>query len=131
MGVINEFTVALKSYLGATYYYRQAPTTATYPYRVGSFNGSYDDENSEVYAFELDYWDDGTDDSVLHDLIDTDTGDGDLAAPSGLNKKRFYLASGTIILERESAVSVNDPDKNIIHIRVSYIARVYRKDIYL
>lgn len=128
MGAISEFEVAVKTFLGSTYYYKYAPTTATYPYRVGSFNGSFDDENSEVYAFEIDYWDDGTDDAVLQDLIDTDAGDGDPSAPTGLNKKRFYLASGTVALARESAVNVDDPDKNIIHIRVSYTARVYRKD---
>lgn len=129
MGAISEFEVAVKTFLGSTYYYKYAPTTATYPYRVGSFNGGFDDENSEVYAFELDYWDDGNDDSTLWDLINTDTGNGDNVAPTGLNKKRFYLASGTVALARDGVpFPVKDPDKNIIHIRVSYTARVYRKD---
>ncbi len=128
MGVISEFTTALATFMGENYYYRKAKQGATYPYRVGSFNGSYDDENAEVFALELDYWDKSNDDSALHDLIDSDTGNGFQTNPSGLNKKRFYLDSGTVVLERDGMVDVEDPDKSLIHIRVSYTARVYRKD---
>lgn len=129
MGAISEFEIAIKTYLGATYYYRKAPSTATYPYKVGSFNGSFDDENSEVFAFELDYWDDGSDDSVLFDLIDTDMGDGDSTSPTGLNKKKFHLASGTVVLAKDTEFTVEDPDKDLIHIRVSLTARIYRKEL--
>ena len=128
MGVISEFTTALKSFIGANYYYKKAPTTATYPYRVGKFNGSFPDENSETFAFEMDYWDKSNDDSALRDLIDSDAGDGIAANPSGLNKKRFYLDSGTVELASDGSNDVDDPDSNLIHIRVSYTARVYRKE---
>lgn len=128
MGVISEFTTALATFMGDDYYYRKAPTAVTYPYRVGKFNGSFPDENSETFAFEMDYWDKSNDDSALRDLIDSDAGDGIAVNPSGLNKKRFYLNSGTVVLERDGMVDVEDPDKSLIHIRVSYTARVYRKE---
>lgn len=129
MSVLSEFKTALKTYLGSAYYYKKAKTTATYPFCVGSFNGSFDDEISEVFAFELDYWDDGSDDSVLFDLIDTDMGDGDPVNPTGLNKKKFQLATGSVVLAKDTQFSVDDPDTNIIHIRVSMTARIYRKEL--
>ena len=129
MSVLSEFKTALKTYLGATYYYRKAPSTATYPYKVGSFNGSFDDENAEVYALELDYWDDGNDDDAVYTLIAADMGNGDSVNPTGLNKKKFHLASGTVVLAKDTEVQVEDPDNEIIHIRVSMTARIYRKEL--
>lgn len=128
--VLNEFRTALNSYFtSGTHYFREAPESATYPYRVSSFNGSFDDEISEVFALEMDYWTSGKSDSALYAWIDTDSGNGNPSNPTGLNKKKFHCSSGTVIMERDSIVSVDDPDKNIRHIRVSYTARVYRKEL--
>ncbi len=123
--MINEFRAALKTYLGTDYYWLEAPETAVYPYRVGSFNGSFDDEVSEVFAFELDYWNDGKSSSDLYTLIKSDCGDGNPYNPTGLNHKRFNLTTGTAFIAKDNQIEVEDPDKNIRHIRVSYTVRMY------
>lgn len=125
MSNVNALMRELASFLGASYYYDEAPDTATYPYRVGTLTASFDDEVSEVWAFELDYWGETT--SALNVLIEQDAGDGRPVSPSGLNKRRFLAADLCASAALDSVLDVRDPDTAIKHKRASYMIRLYHK----
>lgn len=128
MSALNEIKAALRSHLGANYYHEEAPEDATYPYRVGFFGPSFDDDPAEVFALEIDYWDEGKSTARLDDLIDADAGDGDLINPTGLNRCRIAVTGGYAVFAYDTNVPVTDADKNYRHRRVSYTMRLYRED---
>ena len=123
MNSINALKRELKTILGANYYYEEAPKTAAYPYRVGLLASSYDDEVSEIFSLELDYW--GTSATVVDALLETDSGDGNRTAPSGLNKRRVIAGDVCAKIDREGIFDVHDPDTDLRHKRVSYTIRLY------
>lgn len=127
MSVENEFRAALNDYLSPNYYFDEAPDKATYPFRVASFVGSFDDETSEVHRLSLDYWDNSKSPAALYDLIAADKGNGITRNPTGLNKKMFHLNSGSVFLTYDGQLPIIDPDKNLKRIRVNYEARIYYK----
>ena len=127
MSIRNEIKAALRTALGASFYFEESPEQAAYPYRVGSFGSSFDDEVAEVAYLELDYWGQGKSTAALDDLIEADAGDGDRLQPTGLNKRRIALPSGYVALAMDGCVPVEDPDRTIRHRRVTYSMRIYRE----
>lgn len=124
--MIDNFRQALKTFLGNDYYWREAPENAAYPYRVGSLSGGFDDETCEVHTLQLDYVGNGKQWSSVYTKIETDIGDGNRANPSGLNGRRFILADGAADVYLESQTLLEDTDKNLQFIRVSFTVRFYR-----
>jgi hypothetical protein len=122
---MEQFRAAIESRMGRRYYFDEAPDGAEYPYRVGSFTGSFDDENAEIYSFELDYWDKGKTTRRIRNMIAHDAGSGDRFNPTGLNGARIILPSGAVALYKDNETPIIDPDKNIRRIRVGYTARFY------
>lgn len=126
--IINEFRAALENYFPSGYYADEAPDTATYPYRVSSFGGSFDEENSTIAALEIDYWTSGKSYAAIYDMAEEDIGDGNTANPTGLNKRRFELTSGTVFLMLDTPpFPITDPDKDLRRVRVSYSAKFFRR----
>lgn len=113
----------LNTLLGESYYFEDAPGSAAYPYRVGSFGPSYDDISAEVLSFELDYW--GNTNADIEDAISADLGNGDPINPTGLNYKRISKSDVSAFIVFDSRVNVPDPDRDIKHVRVSYTIRLY------
>jgi|LSQX01.2.fsa_nt_gb hypothetical protein len=119
----SELKALIKSHLGDSYYYSDAPESATYPYRVGELATSFNDENSEVFQFELDYW--GRKDTDLDNLIGADAGNGNSINPSGLHNAILRGSKTVAFFTREGQTSIADPDRNLRRIRVTYTVRTY------
>jgi hypothetical protein len=123
--VIEQFREAIETRMGRRYYFDEAPDGAEYPYRVGSFTGSFDDEIAEVYSFDLDYWDKGKTSRRIRNMIARDAGGGDRFNPTGLNGLKIILPRGAVALYKNGETPIIDPDKNLRRIRVGYTARFY------
>ncbi len=114
---INELKVILNILLGSTYYADEAPDNAVYPYRVGTFGPSFDDEQSEVFAFELDYWAQGKSYIVINERLRSDR--------TVLDYLRMPLTHGYAVMHYDSSVPIADADNDLRRVRASYTVRIY------
>lgn len=125
MSALYELQIALNAMLGSDFYFDAAPREAAYPYRVGSFSPSFDDEVAEVFYLELDYWDTGKTTERIYSMAEADAGNGDTAAPTGLNRAKIQLESGYAVLCKDKTVPLTDEDAKKRRVRISYTVRLY------
>ena len=111
----------LQTVQGGTYH-KKAPSDADYPYKTFRLeSGTYTDARDDLYL-EVDVWDrnESEDPKVAEDLADDVEhlfSDANIPAPPIY--PTFF---------RESRFPVDDPDKNLQHIRLRFLVQLYEEE---
>ena len=125
--MINSIRAQLKSKLGACYYWKEAPENADFPYRVAFLAQSSDDTPTDVFMLNLDYVGNGKQWETIYETINSDMGDGDPISPTGLNNMHIRTENGSASLYYDQTALLEDAEKELQFIRVTYQVRVFRR----
>lgn len=121
MGKTTDLRKAIKAELdltqGATYY-RRAPADATMPYKVFDLRTiNLGDTSRDDISLDVDIWDLSKDPKSVEDIAD--------AIESLLNGLNLPQATVLPTFYRETRAMVDDPDKNIQHILLTFTVQNY------
>lgn len=123
MGKTSELRRLIKSQLnlapGATYH-KRAPKTEHYPYKVYNLrNVSFTDARDD-FILDVDIWNNAEDQTVAEDIADQIEHQLNGA---NLPQKTIYPT-----FFREARQNVEDPDKSLQHIVLSFYVQLYEKE---
>ncbi|MDD6678324.1 MAG: DUF3168 domain-containing protein [Firmicutes bacterium] len=107
----------LNAVAGATYY-RRAPSNTTYPYKT-FFLSRVNLTSSSCYYYDLqiDIWDNATDPKRIEEIADE--------LEDLLNASRLPQPAILPDFFMESRFQVDDPDKNIQHLQLTFLVELY------
>lgn len=107
----------LNAVAGATYY-RRAPSDATYPYKTFDLSRvNLTDSSRYDYDLQIDIWDDATDPKRIEEIADE--------LEDLLNVSRLPQPAILPDFFRESRFHVEDPDKNLQHLQLTFLVELY------
>jgi hypothetical protein len=99
-------------------YFENAKDTTAYPYIVCDLPNSVDFGDLENFVFDIDFWDDAQDTTVLETLCDN--------ADAVLHKQKFVIGdSVSFVIYRDNRINVKDDDERIRHKTYTYQLRAY------
>ncbi|MBO0962496.1 hypothetical protein J1P26_22640 [Neobacillus sp. MM2021_6] len=128
-----ELRKVIKSYLKTIHpkvYFQAAPDDAPYPYIVYDFpNINSDGEIQEITVVDIDGWDRPStgDTTNLENLMSLINGDGDLMAPTGLNKGVLSDDQIAVSFYLDTKLPLVDTDPMIKRRKYVYQARQFYK----
>lgn len=111
----------LETVLGGTYH-KKAPSDASFPYKTFRIeSGTFTDARDDLYL-EVDVWDrnEAEDPKIAEDVADqVEKLFRDANIPAPPIYPTFF---------RESRFHVDDPDKNLQHIRLRFLVQLYEEE---
>lgn len=136
-----ELRKALKEYLKAIHpnvtiddkaysrvHFQAAPKKTPYPYLVFDFpNTLTDGEYKDNVVVDIDGWGDDSDTTELESLMALVNGNGELASPTGLDKKTLISSSIAVRFGLENKLPLTDDDPRIHRWKYVYQARIFKR----
>lgn len=99
-------------------YFENAKDTTVYPYIVADLPNSVDFGDLENFVFDVDFWDDAQDTTVLETLCNN--------IDAVLHKQKFVIGdSVSFVIYRDNRINVKDEDERIRHKTYTYQLRAY------
>lgn len=119
-------SVATTSY---SVYSERAPEDAAFPYITFRLSNSFAVEDREDYLLDVDVWDNvqkSTDPTRIDTLTRRIEGNGNRAAPTGLDGRRYYATGYPAVrLYKEAKAMLPDPDEAIQRRHIRFRAIVF------
>ena len=114
-------TTQLNSVDGGTYH-RRAPNDAAFPYKTYALTRvDLGDLSRDDFMLEVDVWDHSDDAKTVEAIADeVEAMFNDANLPQSTILPTFF---------RESRIPVDDPDKDIQHIRLAFLVELYERSI--
>ena len=103
-------------------HFQKAPDTAKMPYIVFDFPNSFDNENQEVFSFDIDIWDDKNDTTALETLASS--------LWKGLNYYRYTDADIQFSIYRENRLPPLDEEEiNVKRRKLIFQVRYFDRNL--
>lgn len=111
-------TTKLNTLSGGTYH-KRAPNDAAFPYKTYELSRvELQDLSRYDYVLDVDVWDKHPDAKRIEDIAD--------AAEDLFNASNLPQTNILPTFFRESRISIDDPDKDIQHIRLTFSVQLYK-----
>lgn len=101
-------------------YHRIAPKDAAYPYKTFTLSSASFVDARDDQELEVDIWDRSLDPKTVEDIADQVEA---LFADANLPTPPIYPT-----FFRENRYTLNDPDKNLQHIKLRFLVQLYKED---
>ena len=99
-------------------FFENATDTTVYPYIVCDLPNSIDSGDLENFIFDVDFWDDSQDTTILETLCDN--------IDAVLHKQKFVIGGAvSFVIYRDNRNNVDDEDERIKHKVYTYQLRAY------
>lgn len=111
-------TTQLKTVSGGTYYHRAPEKAATFPYKTFDLvNVDLGDLSRDDYELQVDIWDRATDPKTVDEIAD--------AIEELLQGANLPQASIYPTFYRAMRYYIEDPDRDIQHVQLTFTAQLY------